>query len=728
MAETYSAGVVTAYGAAVRGGYTGTYEEFCAEQAEFGRNAAAVAQAKADVETMQGQVEQAAATFVDTTVPAAVTTVQEAGAAQVQAVQTEGTTQAAAVETVGAQQKNAVEDAGSDAVDAVETAETAATDAVTAAQTAAVQAVQTESTTQQAAIQTKGQETIASIPEDYTALSGEVDDLKRAIISVGDEIKPLYTNYLEQGKYTVTAWNAPLRADSSTYTVRTPDFYPWSANKVVEVKSPFVVRIDLCDASGNVLTETSWLEKCTSDNSTATKCKVQIKKSSSVDITPEDALKAIVRTDIPFIEIEPKVNVSDFEDSIDVLEETKASAFVYNNFPLTLESNIYTKWGNTVETGVHASVTVAEGERYFFCGYKWGADYPAYLFRKNGSLVSYYTGTSGNGLENSWEIIVPSGVDELILNSHASYPTTLAKAKVVDAMPFSKWEGKKIAWFGTSIPETNNYNAVIGYPEYVGKLLGATVYNEAVGSSCARRGFKTAESADDPYGWTGMGVAALWNMGSTVAEKNEIITNWESKWRALTGYDYAMTTAISNKAIACSYENKLIAKYITDNPCDLYVFDHGYNDWKSGDLDANPNDAFDRSTFQGAMNTFIKAIMESRQRTRIVILSHYEDQERAGLVEMQNNEAKYWNLPFCKIYEKLGWANDRQITTTGYWTSNNSNKRWIESGGESQTISLKQYHIPDGRHPNGDVSGHACMDIAHIIADFLNTITPAMDV
>ena len=32
MAETYSAGIVTAYGAAVRGGYTGTYEEFCAEQ------------------------------------------------------------------------------------------------------------------------------------------------------------------------------------------------------------------------------------------------------------------------------------------------------------------------------------------------------------------------------------------------------------------------------------------------------------------------------------------------------------------------------------------------------------------------------------------------------------------------------------------------------------------------------------------------------------------------
>ena len=183
MAETYTAGYVTAYGAAVRGGYTRTYEEFCAEQAKFGENAAAVAQAKADVETMQGQVEQAAATFTGTTVPAAVATVQEAGAAQVQAVQDEGTMQAAAVETVGAQQTAAVEAAGSDAVDAVEAAETAATGAVTAAQTAAVQAVQAESTTQQAAIQTKGQETIASIPEDYTALTEEVNDVKSALYS-----------------------------------------------------------------------------------------------------------------------------------------------------------------------------------------------------------------------------------------------------------------------------------------------------------------------------------------------------------------------------------------------------------------------------------------------------------------------------------------------------------------------------------------------------------------
>ena len=42
---TYDAGVVTAYGSAVQGGYTGTYEQFCAQQANYAASAAAVEQA-----------------------------------------------------------------------------------------------------------------------------------------------------------------------------------------------------------------------------------------------------------------------------------------------------------------------------------------------------------------------------------------------------------------------------------------------------------------------------------------------------------------------------------------------------------------------------------------------------------------------------------------------------------------------------------------------------------
>ena len=41
MSKTYSAGIVTAYGAAKRAGYQGTYEDFCRQQAQYAESAAA---------------------------------------------------------------------------------------------------------------------------------------------------------------------------------------------------------------------------------------------------------------------------------------------------------------------------------------------------------------------------------------------------------------------------------------------------------------------------------------------------------------------------------------------------------------------------------------------------------------------------------------------------------------------------------------------------------------
>ena len=60
---TYDAGIVTAYGAAVRGGYTGTYEEFCAQQANYAQNAAAVEQAKQDAQAAAQDASESAETL-----------------------------------------------------------------------------------------------------------------------------------------------------------------------------------------------------------------------------------------------------------------------------------------------------------------------------------------------------------------------------------------------------------------------------------------------------------------------------------------------------------------------------------------------------------------------------------------------------------------------------------------------------------------------------------------
>ena len=56
------AGIVTAYGAAVRGGYTGTYEEFCRQQANYAEYAQDVEEAKEAAQEAAGTAQTAAET------------------------------------------------------------------------------------------------------------------------------------------------------------------------------------------------------------------------------------------------------------------------------------------------------------------------------------------------------------------------------------------------------------------------------------------------------------------------------------------------------------------------------------------------------------------------------------------------------------------------------------------------------------------------------------------
>ncbi|MFN0293669.1 hypothetical protein [Pedobacter helvus] len=73
-------------------------------------------------------------------------------------------------------------------------------------------------------------------------------------------------------------------------------------------------------------------------------------------------------------------------------------------------------------------------------------------------------------------------------------------------------------WFGTSIPAQ-------GYPEIVGRILGAKVYNEAVGSSGVRGG-KKETSNNDPYGWKDLAWEnVVRSLSQNLSEKQELITN-----------------------------------------------------------------------------------------------------------------------------------------------------------------------------------------------------------
>lgn len=217
-ARRYGTGGGDAYYDAVKyGGYEGTREQFGKDQAEFARNATAVAEAKEAVEQDTEEVRSTKETFVNTTVPDAIAAIQQEGSDQVQAVTQQGEESSQQVEGVGTQWKDevanegrarvqAVEQAGTDQVQAVEDAGTAQVgavnqagedqvDAVEQAGADQVQAVTDEGTTQVGVVtgegdtqvqrvQDKGDEVINSIPADYTDLDQEVENLNQKINSI----------------------------------------------------------------------------------------------------------------------------------------------------------------------------------------------------------------------------------------------------------------------------------------------------------------------------------------------------------------------------------------------------------------------------------------------------------------------------------------------------------------------------------------------------------------
>ena len=180
----YSAGIVTAYGAAKRAGYTGTYEDFCRQQAEYAENAAAVEQAKttavnaaATATTKAGEATtaataaQTAKTQTEAAASQALTDISTARSGAISAVQTEGQTQ-----TVNARAQ--AQAAATSATTASTKASEASASATSAGQSATNAAASATSAAQSAS---NAQDVLESIPADYSALSANVSQLHESL-------------------------------------------------------------------------------------------------------------------------------------------------------------------------------------------------------------------------------------------------------------------------------------------------------------------------------------------------------------------------------------------------------------------------------------------------------------------------------------------------------------------------------------------------------------------
>ena len=285
------------------------------------------------------------------------------------------------------------------------------------------------------------------------------------------------------------------------------------------------------------------------------------------------------------------------------------------------------------------------------------------------------------------------------------------------------WNGKKIVWFGTSIPagviSAGASNGTGSYPTRVGAMLGATVYNESVGSSAVRIGDHNSITSDDPNGYSGVpATCCLFSLSGTIDEKKTIISNWatwKSKFSSGTdAIDNIIASGTEQSQIYDrSYETKL-TKYLNNGSvgkCDLYIIDHGYNDAgnKNGvdysDLTKVPSDPLDRTYFIGAMNYIINKIKTNNFRASICIISHYNDEGVfKDLVEAQRYVADYWNIPFIEIFNKLGFSTAAKITING------------------QSKTLKDWWLPDGIHPSSDTTGAALEHYANVLYPLIRDV------
>lgn len=382
----------------------------------------------------------------------------------------------------------------------------------------------------------------------------------------------------------------------------------------------------------------------------------------------------------------------------------------------------------------HAIGTIASGSHYKIFGRTLGASYPCYLWLNNSDDVIAY-GTASDTQDIIEIGIAPLGATKICVNYSTAYQQAKAllgrqmdtqeyvDMKIADAEK-SYWYGKKIVWFGTSIPagviDDGQQEGEGSYPTRIGQMLGATVYNESIGGSAVRAGDEHAITANDPMGYGGMSAPGLMlSLSLSSAEKQDIFDHWNDKWKDIITYNQNLIN-VSSDVHKNMYKNAswdiLLAKYLTGGSvgqCDLYVFDHGYNDgvktYGFEDLPTVPSTANDRTYFLGAMAFLIDKILSDNPNAHICFIGHWSNDKGTGnnstslVAQGQEKLAEIWKYQLCKTWEKIGWSANT-ITSDGV------------------TKPVYQFWCLDGVHPASDTSGKALQHYAETIYPFMRDV------
>ena len=318
------------------------------------------------------------------------------------------------------------------------------------------------------------------------------------------------------------------------------------------------------------------------------------------------------------------------------------------------------------------------------------------------------------------------------------------------------WTGKTIWWCGTSIPAG-------GYPQIAGEMLGANVINTATGGSMCRANVRTGD-------YNGVNIS---NITSSLSMTLEEVENFISNYATIRQLDMngnlpaTLDDSYIKRMRQGSFEVKLMPYLDGTKPMpDLWIIDHGHNDWKyrdskgqidialeptranidSGELaedtymtetingvpyarlqsylgsfeniDPAKLDDFvcslNRNCYYGSLNFITTLILVHNPRARFMMIGNYSNEHSgetgyAALIPAQKAWAADWCFPFCDVASCLGTS---QHIIPG--TSN-----FFENYVFHYDTNVFHIYCPDGVHPSSDSSKHALEIYAGIVTEFI---------
>ena len=318
------------------------------------------------------------------------------------------------------------------------------------------------------------------------------------------------------------------------------------------------------------------------------------------------------------------------------------------------------------------------------------------------------------------------------------------------------WTGKTIWWCGTSIPAG-------GYPQMAGEMLGATVINTATGGSMCRANVRTGD-------YNGVNIYNITSSLSMTSEEVERFIDNYSQIRQLDknkNLPETLDDAYKNRMRQGTFEVKLMPYLNGTKPMpDLWIIDHGHNDWKYRDSKGNIDIALEptranidsgelaedtfmtetidgvpyarlqsflgsfenidpaklddfvcslnRNCYYGSLNFITTLILVHNPRARFMMIGNYSNEKSgetgyAALIPAQKAWAADWCFPFCDVASCLGTS---QHIIPG--TSN-----FFDDYVFHYDTNVFHIYCPDGVHPSSDSSQYALEIYAGIVAEFI---------